>query len=68
MTHLKLMNGISFQEFERECNKVLTVRAGLGIDDLSDATWRDYFDDGLSPTNAVDCAMKDWWDNEFYMD
>ena len=59
---------MTYEEFERECNKVLTVRSGLGIHDLADATWRDYYDDGLSPTNAVDCAMKDWWDNEFYMD
>ena len=61
MTHVTLINGISFQEFERECNRVLTNIAGLGIHDLADATWRDYYDDGMTPRSAIECANDDFW-------
>ena len=54
MGHLKLVNGKSFGEFERECNRVLTNMAGLGIHDLADATWRDYYESGMSPRDALE--------------
>ena len=46
---------MEYEQFEKECNKVLTVRLGLGIhdDEFVNATWRDYYNKGLSPTNAV---------------
>ena len=64
MGHLKLVNGKSFGEFERECNRVLTNMAGLGIDDIEDATWRDYYESGMSPRAAIECANDDAWDGE----
>ena len=34
---------------------------GLAHDDLPDALWRDRFDDGLSPLDAIDAAVEDEW-------
>ena len=51
MTYL---NGISYREFEKECNRLLTVKVGLGIHDLPDACWRDYFEDGLHPLEGAE--------------
>ena len=46
------------------CNKIVLCKLGIGIDDLPDATWLDYFEDGLSPSEAVDCAYEDQWHDE----
>ena len=37
---------------------------GLGIHDLADATWRDYYDCGMTPRDAIECANDDAWDGE----
>jgi hypothetical protein len=55
---------MTYEEFEIECNRVLTNIAGLGIHDLADATWRDYYEDGMSPRAAIECANDDAWDGE----
>ena len=35
------------------------------IDDLPDARWRDYFDDGMSPHEAIECAYERLWSDHF---
>lgn len=62
---VKREDGLSFEQFERECNNVL-FKAGVpfGINDLADATWRDYYDCGMPPRDAVECANDDAWDGE----
>ena len=55
---------IQYEEFEKECNRQLTNIAGLGIHDLADASWRDYFEAGMSPRDAIECANDDYWDGE----
>ena len=55
---------MTYEEFEIECNRVLTNIAGLGIHDLADATWRDYYDCDMSPRAAIECANDDAWDGE----
>jgi hypothetical protein len=57
-------DGLDYEQFESVCNKILTNMAGLGIHDIADATWRDYYNDGLSPLNAVNCAIMDSTDDE----
>ena len=57
-------DGLDYEQFESVCNKILTNMAGLGIHDIADATWRDYYNDGLSPLNAVNCAIEDSQDDE----
>jgi len=37
---------------------------GLTSDDLTDATWYDYFDSELSPVDAILCAVDDAWYDE----
>ena len=44
---------MSYEQFEKECNRLLTNKVGLGIHDLPDACWRDYYDDGLHPLEAL---------------
>ncbi len=58
------MNEMTYQEFEKECNKIVTNMVGLGIHDLADATWRSYYDSGMTPRDAIECANDDWWDGE----
>ena len=55
---------LDYEQFERECNRVLTNMAGLGIHDLADATWRDYYESGMSTRAAIECANDDFWDGE----
>lgn len=37
----------------------LSMRTGMGHRDLADWTWRDAFDDGSSPSEAVQDALED---------
>jgi hypothetical protein len=37
-------------------NAIATNKVGLGIHDLADACWRDYYEDGLHPLEALNCA------------
>ena len=54
----------TYEQFEKECNRQVTNMAGLGIHDLADASWRDYFDTGMPPRAAIECANDDFWDGE----
>lgn len=53
----------SFEEFLKECNKIVSSLIPFGIDDLPDANWRGYFEDGMSPKDAVLIANEDYWEN-----
>ena len=55
---------MTYEQFEKECNRLLTIKVGLGIHDLADACWRDYFEDGMLPLDALHCANEDAWDCE----
>lgn len=54
----------SFDKWLRECDNIVSSKLGLGLHDLPDATWRDYFEDGLAPRDATDCAFEDQWCDE----
>ena len=58
----------TFQTWLRKCDTVVSGKVGLGLNDLPDANWRDYFDDGLSPKDAADCAYDDQWCDEMPSD
>lgn len=51
---------MTFDEFMIECDAICTETIGFGVDDMPDLTWRDFFDDGMSPQDAIDCAMDEW--------
>ena len=55
----------AYKEFEKECSRELH-KAGFPftIHDLADASWRDYFDAGMTPRDAIECANDDYWDGE----
>mgnify|MGYP005987561185 FL=1 len=54
----------TYEEFEKRCDILMSRICGLGIHDLADARWRDYFQDGLSPLAALRQANEDSWDSE----
>ena len=56
---------MTFSEFMFECDVEVLRKIGLGINDMPDAPWRDFFDDGMSPDDAVQSALEDHWDMEF---
>ena len=51
---------MTFDEFMTACDAICTAKIGFGVDDMPDLTWRDFFDDGMSPQDAIDCAMDEW--------
>ena len=55
----------SFNSFYRQCNQIIGNKIGVGLDDLPDARWRDYFDEGMSPHEAIECAYEDFWSDHF---
>jgi len=54
----------TFKTWLRKCNAIVSSKVGLGLHDLDDANWRGYFEDGLSPRDATDCAYEDQWSDE----
>jgi hypothetical protein len=59
--------GVILMEFGiwlSKCDDVVESTLGLSLHDMPDALWRDYFDDGLDPDEAVDCAKCDYWQDE----
>lgn len=52
---------MSFGKFLKECDRIVGNEIGLGLDDMEDANWREYYEGGLSPQDAVDCADIDYW-------
>tara|TARA_R100000789_G_C2960849_1_gene137882 strand:+ start:499 stop:765 length:267 start_codon:yes stop_codon:yes gene_type:complete len=53
-----------FEDWLRKCDAVVSSKLGLGLHDLADAMWRDYFEDGLTPSQAADCAFDDMWSDD----
>lgn len=50
-----------YNKWYKQCDKIIASLIGLGIDDLPDASWYDYYEGGLSPRQAIDCANEDYW-------
>ena len=50
------MNEITFEQWMRKVDQCLIAVCGLTHYDLPDCCWRDWYDDGASPTEAAkDC-------------
>lgn len=49
----------SFRSFMSQVNSILVWRIGVAAQDLPDYLWRDCYDDGLSPEEAVDDFLDD---------
>lgn len=55
---------LAFEHWRAQCDLLVTHRYTVGIDDLPDACWRDYYEDGLRPVEAVDTAAEDVWHDD----
>ena len=55
---------VEFNKFKTDVDRLLVSMIGLSSDDLTDATWYDYFDSELSPIDAILCAVDDAWYDE----
>ena len=51
---------MTFDEFMKECDAICEAEIGVGVHDMPDLLWRDFHEDGLSPQDAIDCAMEEW--------
>ena len=64
VTELTRINKMTFNDWLKDCDKLVSSRVGLGIDCLPDARWRDMFDDGMEPIDAIDDAYYDYWSDD----
>ena len=53
-----------FDVWLQQCDKVVFVKLGVGLDDLADADWRGYYEDEMHPRDACDCAFDDMWSDD----
>jgi hypothetical protein len=50
---------VEFEAWMAEVDKLFIEKIGLTSGDLADMCWRDWFDDGLTPKQAVATALED---------
>lgn len=53
-------------EFKRwfgQVEALYMAKLGMGADDGGDAPWYDYYQDGMSPKEAMATALTDWQDD-----
>lgn len=50
---------MSFDEWMNQVDEVLFKEIGMSHMDIPDQTYRDYFDDGMSPEDAVETIMEE---------
>lgn len=55
---------MTFDDWKKEVDIVCVKAFGLTSDDLSDCLWYDYWQDEMSSTEAVECAVEDVWGPE----
>ena len=52
---------MTFKEWYKTCDQIVSRKLGVGVEDLPDAPWRDYYEDDLTPHQAIECAAEDAW-------
>ena len=55
---------MTFEKFMKECDKITQDIFCVSLNDLSDASWHDYYRDKLSPRDAVEEAFYDYWSED----
>lgn len=48
-----------FESWMRQVNAELSAICGLSSDDLADQTYRDWYEDGISPEDAATMTLED---------
>jgi hypothetical protein len=46
-------NMTEYQKWEKECDNFMLAKYGVGIDDIPDMCWHDWFTSGMGPEEAV---------------
>tara|TARA_R100000963_G_C4561900_1_gene50428 strand:- start:303 stop:497 length:195 start_codon:yes stop_codon:yes gene_type:complete len=52
---------MTFKDWLKNCDKLVSNKVGLGILELPDANWRDMYNGGMYPADAIDNAYLDYW-------
>ena len=52
---------MTYKNWISNVDRVMVSAFGLAHDDLPDALWRDRFDDGMQPEEAITAAVDDEW-------
>lgn len=47
-----------YQTWENECNTLMLVKHGVGLDDIPDMDWHGWFSGDWTPREAVNEAIK----------
>ena len=48
----------TFPEWKKEVNRIVEKRIGLSCDDLEDCCYADWYEDGVSPSEAAGKAIR----------
>ena len=54
----KIVQGRDYEEWIEQVEAALDAIVGMGVDDLPDQSWYDWFEDGMSPSAAAKKAIK----------
>jgi hypothetical protein len=55
-------DGRTFGAWTRQVDAVLVAACGVGVSDLADAPYRDYFADEMTPREAAALVLSEWND------
>ena len=58
-------DNVGFQRFMRRVDRIITKAIGFGVFDIGDRLWRDSYDAGSTPLQAVEDLIGDPEDDEF---
>ncbi|MCA1799775.1 MAG: hypothetical protein LC650_00590 [Actinobacteria bacterium] len=68
MDEVQQSAGDSFEFWLRQVDRAYSARLGMGMDDLGDAPWHDYYSDDMTPLDAMAHALADWQDDASMLD
>ena len=54
---------MKFKRWMLKVNEILSVKIGMDSRDLPDAPWNDWFNDELTPRQAIEAYFEDGWDD-----
>lgn len=60
--------GDSFEFWMKAVDFAYMRKIGMGADDGGDAPWHDYYDDDMTPLDAMAHALTDWQDESGMLD
>ena len=51
----------TFEAWMRRVDQLVVSKVGVSVHDLADAPWRDYYTDGMTPSEALETSAE-WTD------